>query len=264
VRDIVATREAQAVACGARACATPAAMAKQCERIITLVVNARQTREVLFGAHGAASAMQRGGTVIMCSTIAPGDAAAIAAQLARHDLAMLDAPVSGGPARAEAGTLSMMASGEDAAFDRAAGVLDAIASKLFRIGRQCGDGSKVKLVNNMLAGINLAAGCEAIALGERLGLDAKMLYEVIRASSGQSWIFEDRMKRALQEDWSPRAATRILAKDLQLVLDAAQASGFDAEIARAAQAVFDDTVMTGGLGEEDDAAVLKRYRRRAP
>ena len=263
VRDIVAAREAEAVANGARACRSPAEMARQCERIVTLVVNARQTREILFAEDGAVRGMERGGVVMMCSTIAPTDAAAIADQLARHDLAMLDAPISGGPARAEAGTLSMMAAGSDAAFDRAADVLAATATKLFRVGTRCGDGSKVKIVNNMLAGVNLAAGCEAMALGERLGLDTGMLYEVICASSGASWMFADRMKRALAEDWEPRAAARILTKDLQLLLDTAEAAGFDAEIARVAHAVFEDTVARG-FGGEDDAAVLKRYRKRAP
>jgi 3-hydroxyisobutyrate dehydrogenase-like beta-hydroxyacid dehydrogenase len=263
VRDIVAAREAEAVALGARACVTPAEMARHCERIITLVVNARQTRQVLFGADGAAEALQRGAVVVMCSTIAAADAAAIAEQLARHDLAMLDAPISGGPARAEAGTLSMMAAGPEAAFLRAADLLEATTAKLFRVGANCGDGSKVKIVNNMLAAVNLAAGCEALALGERMGLDAKLLYEVISASSGASWIFADRMKRALDGDFKPRAATRILTKDLELLLDAAEAAGFEADIARAAHAAFEDTVMRG-LGEEDDAAVLKRYRSRAP
>jgi 3-hydroxyisobutyrate dehydrogenase-like beta-hydroxyacid dehydrogenase len=263
VRDIVAAREAEAVANGARACRSPAEMARQCERIVTLVVNARQTREILFAEDGAVRGMERGGVVMMCSTIAPTDAAAIADQLARHDLAMLDAPVSGGPARAEAGTLSMMAAGSDAAFERAADVLAATATKLFRVGPRCGDGSKVKIVNNMLAGVNLAAGCEAMALGERLGLDTGMLYEVICASSGASWMFANRMKRALAEDWEPRAAARILTKDLQLLLDTAEAAGFNAEIARVAHAVFEDTVESG-FGSEDDAAVLKRYRKRAP
>jgi 3-hydroxyisobutyrate dehydrogenase-like beta-hydroxyacid dehydrogenase len=238
-------------------------MARCCERIVTLVVDAVQTREVLFGADGAAGSLQPGAVVVMCSTIAPADAAALGLELARRNVAMLDAPVSGGPARAEAGTLSMMAAGPDAAFARAADVLAATTAKLFRVGAHCGDGSKVKIVNNMLAGVNLAAGCEAMALGERLGLDAKLLYEVICASSGASWIFADRMKRALEEDWKPRAAARILTKDLQLLLDTADAAGFDAEIARAAHAVFEDAV-TSGLGEEDDAALLKRYRKRAP
>ena len=209
VRDIVAAREAEAVAKGARACKSPAEMARQCDRIITLVVNAKQTRDVLFAADGAVRGMERGGVVMMCSTIAPPDALAISEQLARHDLAMLDAPISGGPARAEAGTLSMMAAGSEAAFARVADVLEATTANLFRVGAHCGDGSKVKVVNNMLAGVNLAAGCEAMALGERLGLDTGMLYEVICASSGASWMFADRMKRALAGDFKPRAAARI-------------------------------------------------------
>ena len=258
VHDIVAARQARAANLGAVACGSAAEVARRCAIVITLVVDAPQTRAVLFGPAGAASAMAQSSSVMMCSTIAPADAQALAARLAEAGVPMLDAPISGGPARAQAGTLSVMASGSDAAFERCAGVLDAMAAKQFRVGTAPGDGSRMKVVNNMLAAANLAAGCEALALAARLGLDLRQVREVVNASSGASWIFTDRMSRALEGDYEPRAAARVLTKDVGLFVDAARALGVEAPMARCALEVFGDTVARG-YGEEDDAAVLKRY-----
>ena len=251
VRDILPEREAEAAAAGARCARTPAEVAGQVDVLVTLVVDAHQTREVLSG-------LDRPGVVMMCSTIAPADAEEIAAGLRTRAVPMLDAPISGGPARAHAGTLSMMASGTGEAFERARSTIDAMAAKCFRIGDRPGDGSRMKVVNNMLAAANLAAGCEALALAGRLGLDLRQAAEVVNASSGASWIFADRMARALEGDYLPRAAARVLRKDVSLFVSEARALGLEATLAEAAQRVFEDTVARG-LGEEDDAAVLKRY-----
>ena len=195
---------------------------------------------------------------MMCSTIAPGDAEEIAAKLAERGIGMLDAPISGGPARAHAGTLSMMAAGGDAQFERCQPVIDAVARKCFRVSGKPGDGSRMKVVNNMLAAANLAAGCEAMALAAKLGLDLRQAAEVVDASSGASWIFSDRMPRALEGDYAPRAAARVLLKDVGLFVDVANGFGLAAPMAEQAREIFRDTVARG-LGEEDDAAVLKRY-----
>ena len=258
VRDLVAAREAEAQAAGARTCATPAQLARQSQVVVTLVVDAGQTRTVLFGPDGAAQAMQPGSVVVMSSTIAPGDAEAIAAQLVAGGIPMLDAPISGGPARAHAGTLSTMAAGTDDAFSRSESVLAATSAKCFRVSARAGDGSRMKVVNNMLAASNLAAGCEAMALAAKLGLDLRQVRDVVNASSGQSWIFTDRMARALEGDYSPTAAARVLTKDIGLFVELARSLGIDPPMARCAQAIFEDTVERG-YGEEDDAAVLKRY-----
>ena len=258
VRDLVAAREAEAVAAGAPRAATPAQVAAQVDVLITLVVDAAQTREVLFGASGAASSANRPFATMMCSTIAPGDAEEIAAKLAERGIGMLDAPISGGPARAHAGTLSMMAAGGDAQFERCQPVIDAVARKCFRISGKAGDGSRMKVVNNMLAAANLAAGCEAMALAAMLGLDLRQAAEVVDASSGASWIFSDRMPRALAGDYAPRAAARVLLKDVGLFVDAARSLGVCAPMAEQAREIFRDTVARG-FAEEDDAAVLKRY-----
>jgi len=255
IRDILPEREAQARALGARAMASPAALAREVDIAITLVVDADQTREVLFGDQGLASA---GGplSVIMCSTISPGDTEEIAARLA--PIPMLDAPISGGPARAHAGALSMMASGPGGAFERCAPVIEAMAAKCFRIGEKAGDGSRMKVVNNMLAAANLAAGCEAMAMASRLRLDLRQTAEVVNASSGASWIFADRMARALEGDYAPRAAARVLLKDVGLFVREARNLGLTAPMAECAREIFQDTVARG-FAEEDDAAVLKRY-----
>ena len=152
----------------------------------------------------------------------------------------------------------MMAAGSDEAFARCRPVIDAIAAKCFRMSARPGDGSRMKVVNNMLAAANLAAGCEAMALAATLGLDLAQAVEVVGASSGASWIFADRMPRALAGDYSPRAAARVLLKDVGLFVDAARSLGFSAPMAEQAQEIFRDTVARG-FAEEDDAAVLKRY-----
>ena len=214
-------------------------------------MDATQTRDVLL-------AIRSPVTVMMCSTIAPADSESVAASLAQHGIEMLDAPISGGPARAHAGTLSMIASGSAAAFERCAPVIEATTSKCFRMSTKPGDGSRMKVVNNMLAAANLAAGCEAMALAARLGLDLRQAADVVNASSGASWIFADRMARALEGDYAPRAAARVLLKDVGLFVDAARDFGLDPSMARCAQEVFRDAVARG-YAEEDDAAVLKRY-----
>ena len=244
VRDIVPEREAQALRMGA-------SVATNVDVLMTVVVDASQTRDVLFGPDPV-----RAPVIMMCSTIAPSDAEDIARRLG--DTPMLDAPISGGPARAHAGTLSVMAAGSGVAFDRCAPVLEAMAAKVFRVSEQPGDGSRMKVVNNMLAAANLAAGCEAMAMAAKLRLDLRQVAHVVSASSGQSWIFDDRMPRALEGDYAPRAAARVLLKDVGLFVNAARELGLTAPMAECAREIFHDTVARG-LAEEDDAAVLKRY-----
>ena len=249
-RDIVAEREEEARNLGAQIAATPAELAARVDVVMTVVVDAAQTRAVLLEPPLSAPA------VMMCSTIAPSDTEDIARRLGGTP--MLDAPISGGPARAHAGTLSVMASGSAAAFERCNPVLEALASKVFRVGDKPGDGSRMKVVNNMLAAVNLAAGCEAMAMAAKLGLDLRQAADVVNASSGGSWIFADRMARALAGDYEPRAAARVLLKDIGLFVGEARNLGLTAPMAECAREIFHDTVARG-FGEEDDAAVLKRY-----
>ena len=249
VRDIVPEREAEAAAAGATAAPSAEALCAQVDVAITLVVDAAQTREVTRGSPPA---------FLMCSTIAPSDTEQIAADVERRGVLFVDAPISGGPARARAGTLSVMAGGSDSAYGACAAVLAAMGSRIFRVGGKPGDGSRMKVVNNMLAAANLAAGCEAMAMAAKLGMDLRQVADVVNASSGASWIFSDRMPRALEGDYAPRAASRVLLKDVGLFVHEARRLGLTAPMAECAREIFHDTVARG-LGEEDDAAVLKRY-----
>ena len=187
VRDLVSAREDEAIAAGAERLGNV-------DVLVSVVVDAAQTRDVA-GEHAP-----RAPVFMMCSTIAPSDTEAIAQELSKLGVEMLDAPISGGPARARAGTLSVMAAGSEAAFARCAQVLDAVSAKCFRIGSTPGDGSRMKVVNNMLAAANLAAGAEALAIAQAAGLDLQRVCDVVNASSGASWIFADRVGRALTRD----------------------------------------------------------------
>ena len=259
VRDIRPEAEEEARAAGAEVCASPAELACGCDAVITLVVDAAQSEDVVFGADGAAAAMTGESVLLMCSTVAPAFSEALGRRFAERGIAMLDAPVSGGPVRARAGSMSMMMGGPAALVARCGSLLEAMSDKRFHVGEAIGDGSKAKIVNNLLAGVNLAAGCEALALAERLGLDAKQALDVIAQSSGASWIVEDRMRRAMEGDFAPRAAVTLLAKDLGLALDSGTAALTALPLASVARQVFLGTISLGH-GEEDDAAVLKFYR----
>ncbi len=260
-RDVDAARETLARASGVGLVASAAQLGTRADVAIVVVVDAGQIEQVLDGADGLLATLRPGQLVLLCSTIAPGDAERFAARIGRTGARVLDAPISGGPARAEAGTMSIMLAGSREALASAEPVLAAIAGKRFVIGERHGDAARAKLVNNLMAGINLMAGAEALALAQRLGLDPRAMFELISASSGQSWIFEDRMARALLDDYEPRAAAHVLTKDLTLVNEAARAAGVDLPLGAVARDLLGATC-AGGWRLEDDAAALKYYRRR--
>jgi putative dehydrogenase len=259
VRDIRAAAEAQAADAGAQVCSSPAGVGRASDLVIVLVVDRHQVDDVLFGADGVVHGMAPGGIVVVSSTIEPDFAESLGPRLAAAHLHHIDGPVSGGPSRARDGTMSMMAAGADEVLARAEPALRLLAASFFRVGSHSGDGARTKMLNNLLAGVNLAAAAEAIALGEKLGLDARRLLEVIRASSGDSWMIGDRMPRALAGDFAPRAAVEILKKDLGIVTACADRADYATPLADAARSVF-VAASTMGLGGEDDAALLKCYR----
>jgi L-threonate 2-dehydrogenase len=258
-RDIRREADTEARNIGAIVRGSPADVAAACGVVITLVVNEAQTEEIVFGTHGAAEALGPHAVLVVSSTVSPTFIESLASRLAARGLVMLDAPMSGGPARARAGTISMMLAGADAAYERARAVLETISEARFRMSVRPGDGARMKLVNNMLAGVNLAGSCEALALGIRLGLDPRKVCDVVTASSGASWIFDDRMPRVLSGDYAPKAAVTLLTKDVSLALGAAREAGFPAPVAAAALQVYLATVALGH-GAEDDAALVRFYQ----
>jgi L-threonate 2-dehydrogenase len=255
VCDLVADKVAALQALGAAPAATAAQAAQGARALIACVVDAAQTEQVLFGPGGAAAALAAGTPVLLCPTIAPEDVERLGRRLAEGGLLPIDAPMSGGPARARDGSMSLMVACEDRAFDRAAGLLAVLSRQLFRVGSRLGDGARTKLVNNLLAGINLAGAAEALALAQRLGLDPARTLDVLEQSSGQSWIGSDRLRRAIAGDYAPRAHMTLLHKDTGLALAAAAGAGFDAPLGRDAHQRF-QAALEAGLAGHDDAALF--------
>jgi L-threonate 2-dehydrogenase len=220
VCDIDEDRVRSALGAGATSHTSAQGLAAQCEVLIVAVVNAAQTRAVLFGEQGMLSSAHMPACVMLCPTIAPEDVEQIAAELALHGITTIDAPMSGGPQRAREGSMSLMVACPQAAFTAYQTLLKDLASQLFYISPQVGDGARTKLVNNLLASINLAGAAQCLALAQAMGLNGHTTLQVIEQSSGQSWIGSDRMQRALQGDHQLRAHMSLLAKDSALALRA--------------------------------------------
>lgn len=243
---------------GGKVAASPAAMGQEVDVVITLVVNAEQTEQVLFGDTGVAATLKPGSVVISSATVAPDFAIATAKRLSDMGLLMLDAPVSGGAARAASGEMTMMTSGPADVYAKIEDVLKGMAGKVYRLGDAYGQGSKVKIINQLLAGVHIAASAEAMALGLREGVDPDALYEVITNSAGNSWMFENRVPHILKGDYTPLSAVDIFVKDLGLVLDTARRSKFPLPLSAAAHQMF-MMASTAGHGGEDDSAVIKVF-----
>jgi putative dehydrogenase len=243
---------------GAVACASPAELGADCDVVIVLVVNAEQTETVLFSEQGAAPAMRPGSVVMLSVTVPPEYAERLAPRLAERGILMLDAPVSGGEVRAAAGEMTIMAAGPAEAFATCEPLFGAIAQKVYRLGDTHGTGSKVKMINQLLAGVHIAAAAEAMALSLKAGADPKVVYEVICNSAGSSWMFQNRVPHVLAGDYAPRSAVNIFVKDLGIVLEAGKKSAFPLPLTAAAHQMF-LMAAAAGHGREDDAAVIKIF-----
>ncbi|PKO40956.1 MAG: 3-hydroxyisobutyrate dehydrogenase [Betaproteobacteria bacterium HGW-Betaproteobacteria-3] len=247
---------------GGTACATLAELGAACQVVVSVVVNAAQTEAVLFGpggdGHGCAGTMKPGSVFVMCSTVDPNWSMALEARLAQQGILYIDAPISGGAAKAASGQMTMITAGQPGAYAVAEPLLNAMAAKVYRLGDCAGAGSKVKIINQLLAGVHIAAAAEAMALGLREGVDPAALYEVITHSAGNSWMFENRMAHVLAADYAPLSAVDIFVKDLGLVLDMARASKFPLPLSSTAHQMFMQA-STAGFAKEDDSAVIKIF-----
>ena len=243
---------------GGRVAESPAEIARECAVVVIVVVNSEQVDGVLFGAGGVVETMEKGGLVIQCATVAPSYARDLNERLASVGLGLLDAPISGGAAKARQGCLSVMASGAEDCFNKAAAVLDGMAEKVYRLGVSAGAGSSFKLVNQHLAGVHIAAAAEAMALGIQMGLDPEALYEVITHSAGNSWMFENRVPHILAGDYTPFSAVDIFVKDLGIVSSTGRELTLPLPLASTALQQF-TAASSSGHGQEDDSAVIKVY-----
>ena len=226
------------------------------DALVLFVVNAAQAEDVL---DAALDRVGPDGVVVNCVTVAPEMARRFAVRVEAAGRLYLDAPVSGGKGAAETGTMTVMASGSPAAVERAAPVLDAMAGRVWRLGDAPGAGSTVKMVNQLLAGVHIAAAAEAMALGIRAGADPQTLFEVISSSAGSSWMWQNRVPHILQGDDTPLSAVNIFVKDLGIVLDQARALTFPLPLAATAHQLF-LAAAASGHGGRDDAFVIRVWQ----
>ncbi len=236
--------------------------AEALDALVVVVLNAAQTEAVLFGPEGVAAALQRNTVILSCATIPPAFAAEMEARAESAGLLYLDAPISGGAIKAASGELTIMASGRKAAFHAAKPALDAISAKVFEMGDRAGAGSAMKATNQMLAGIHIASMAEAITFALAQGISPERFLEVVSQSAGTSWMLENRAPHIIEGDYTPRSTINIWPKDLGIVMDIAQNSGFSAPITEAALALFKEAAAQG-FGAEDDAALAKLYAKAA-
>ena len=254
--DINAAAVAKLADAGGSGAPSLADVATGADVLLVVVVNAAQTDAVLFGENGAAAAMKRGAVIISSATMAPDDARKLAAKAEALGLLYLDAPISGGAAKAAIGQLTVMASGSKEAFQRARPVLDSIAATVYELGDAAGIGASFKMVNQLLAGVHIAAACEAVTFAKKLGLDLPTIYKVITASAGNSWMFENRVPHILDGDYTPRSAVEIFTKDLGIVSDMGRREKFPLQIAATALQMFLMTA-AAGMERDDDASVAR-------
>lgn len=241
---------------GGKSATSPAEAATEADLVFVFVVNEKQTREVLFGDNGAADAAKPGTVFVLCVTMSPSSAVEIAEALFDKGMLVIDAPVSGGSIKAATGEMTIMASGSEDAFTKAAPALDAISTKVFRLGDNPGMGSQVKMINQLLAGVHIAATAEAMALGAGVGVDLETLYNVIRECAGNSWMFENRGAHIVDGDYTPHSAIDIFVKDLGIVTSESNTGNFSTPMTATALGLFKEA-SEAGMGREDDAAIAK-------
>jgi 3-hydroxyisobutyrate dehydrogenase len=257
--DIDPGRAGSLAADGVKPAASIPEVAAGADVLVLMVATPDQAEDVLFGDDPAAPSLAPGSVVMVMATVGPAAVQHWADQLAEHQVNVVDAPVSGGVARAAAGDLLVMVSGPQAAVERVQPLLDAMASSAPVVGSVPGDGQKVKLVNQLLCGVHIAVTAEALAFAEAMHLDPAATWEVVRRGAAASFMLDDRGERMVHGSGETKSALDIFVKDMGLVLDAARACGYPAPLASAAGQLY----LAGrraGLGRHDDSAVIEIFR----
>ncbi|MGO9489450.1 MAG: NAD(P)-dependent oxidoreductase [Solirubrobacteraceae bacterium] len=240
---------------GAQALATPAEVAASSDIVFSMVVDGEQVASVLLGEHGAIEAARSGLLCVDCSTIAPPDTRRIGAALEERGAHLLDAPVTGSSPRAEDGTLTIMAGGRDADFDRARPLLEAMGSLVVHVG-ELGQGEMLKLINNALGAANASAVAEALLLAEATGIDLDALVQVVSAGSGASAQLAMKSAAMREHDFTTLFKTAHMLKDVRLCLEEAQRAGVPFPAAGHARDLL-TAAMARGRAEQDYAAIVE-------
>jgi len=262
VFDIAPAAVEQAVQHGATAAASAADAAAGADVLVVMVASPQQLDDVLFGSGAAAAALPEGAVVLVTSTVGPAAVESAATRLSSRGIQVVDAPVSGGVARAGAGDLLFLVSGPGAARSATQGMVDLMARDAFTFGDRPGDGQRVKLVNQLLCGVHIAAAAEALAFAESLGLEPAACYEAIRTGAAASFMLDDRGSRMIEPASEVRSAVSIFVKDLALVTEAGAEHHAITDLAAAALEMFEDGA-AAGFARDDDSRLIERLRQRA-
>lgn len=233
------------------------------EVVVIMVATGPQLQSVLFGEDGAGGiteALTRRTVVMVMSTVGPAALEETAARLAPVTQRLVDAPVSGGVARAGRGDLLVMVGGDAESVQAVRPLLDAMASHAPQVGERPGDGQRFKVVNQLLCGVHIAAAGEALALAGRMGLDVRQVHEVLNTGAAHSFMFADRGARMVEGAFDDvKSALDIFVKDMGLVTQAAADAGQPVPLATSAQALY-QRGHDEGHGRKDDSYVVELLR----
>jgi L-threonate 2-dehydrogenase len=246
------------IAVGGHGAANVADACHGAQTLIIMTVNADQADDVLF-ARGGLAALPPGATVILMATCAPARVAAMAERVTSAGRNFIDAPVSGGVAGADAGTLTIMAAAPKTVFAAGEATLRTLGSNLYHLGETPGQGAAMKIVNQLLCGVHIAVAAEGLAFAERQGIDTKQALELLSGSAASSWMLKNRGPRMVTDDPTVTSTVDIFVKDLGLVLDAGRSAKMGLPLAALAHQQF--LAASGqGLGAKDDSQVIETYR----
>ncbi len=264
--DIDPTRAPALAAEGVAAAASVAEVAEGADVLALMVATPDQAEAVLFGtddgSDGAAPVLRSGTVVLVMATVGPVAVESWTSRLAVRGVDLVDAPVSGGVARAATGDLLVMVSGPESCVERVRPLLDALAGNAPVVGSAPGEGQKVKLVNQLLCGVHIAAAAEALAFAEALGLDPATTRETIRHGAAASFMLDDRGERMVTDAFDQvRSALDIFVKDMGLVTGAAAEAGYTAPLAATAERLY-RAGHDAGLGRRDDSILMELMRGR--
>ncbi len=242
--------------------ASSAQAAQDADLLFVCVFDATQAEEVLFAEDGAVNTLPQGATVIMNTTVSPAQAQSLEARLRPSGHLYVDAPITGGKLGADQGTLTTIAAGSDAALAAADAAFRAVGKRVYRIGDAAGAASRVKMINQLLCGIHVAAACEGIALAARAGADPKVVYDVITHGAGNSFVFENFIPHVFARDYGPRGVVDIFTKDLGIALDTGHDLDFPLPVTAAALQQF-LAAAAAGHGRADGISVVKIFEQLA-
>lgn len=258
--DADPARSAALVPEGGTAAGSAAESASGADVLLVMVQNYAQVRDALLGPRGALAALPPGAVTLVMSTIAPAQVRELAAAAAERGLALVDAPVSGGPGRAATGDLSIAISGERGAVARCQPLLDALGSQQYPVGEVAGQAMTLKIVHQLLAGVHIAAAAEAIELGNRAGIAPEVVRDFVSHGAGNSWMFGDRGPRMISGAYTPpKSALSIFVKDLGIVRDLGASVGLTLDLTDAALGLF-QRAADAGMAHLDDSSVIEVVR----